>query len=270
MNVSMSDAYNLTWKVALSLRNLAAPSLLRTYQTERQHIAKQLVDFDEKFSKLFGSAKDQEDPALHQLYFQNKGFTSGIALQYPSSPLVDTHIDVAIDPKARDPVTPGKRLLSNKLTRHIDGTIVSLLDEMSSLGRFHIFVFAGNLLPTEKLTHLSAYLASPSSPLSRFSSTSNTLHNPSTNPQTLITLYLIHTSPHMSTPLETLPAPFSQWWYSVFEDVGGKMHGEIGVDVEKGAVLVVRPDGYVGLVTGMEGGVEERVGKYFGGILVEG
>ncbi|KAK3167570.1 hypothetical protein OEA41_010697 [Lepraria neglecta] len=37
MNVRMNDAYDLTWKLALTLRGRAKPSLLQTYQTERQY-----------------------------------------------------------------------------------------------------------------------------------------------------------------------------------------------------------------------------------------
>lgn len=37
----MNDANNLTWKLALPPRGRAKPSLLQTYQTERQYIARQ-------------------------------------------------------------------------------------------------------------------------------------------------------------------------------------------------------------------------------------
>ena len=60
-------------------------------------------------------------------------------------------------------------------------------------------------------------------------------------------LYLIHTSPHLEVPVETLPAPFPHW--------------KLGVHVNVGALVVVRPDGYVGLVTGLEHG--GRLGAYF-------
>jgi hypothetical protein len=42
-----------------------------------------------------------------------------------------------------------------------------------------------------------------------------------------------------------------------------------GVAKEDGAVVVVRPDGYVGLRTGL-GGAEEEVRGYFGGCLRPG
>lgn len=54
LNVSMADAYNLTWKIALVLKGCASNSLLETYALERRQIAEQLVEFDARFSHLFG------------------------------------------------------------------------------------------------------------------------------------------------------------------------------------------------------------------------
>ena len=42
-NTCIQDAFNLAWKISLVHRNLAAPSLLKTYNTERQPIAAALV-----------------------------------------------------------------------------------------------------------------------------------------------------------------------------------------------------------------------------------
>jgi 2,4-dichlorophenol 6-monooxygenase len=43
-NVSVQDAYNIVWKLAYVLKGHAAPSLLTSYDPERQPIAKQTVD----------------------------------------------------------------------------------------------------------------------------------------------------------------------------------------------------------------------------------
>src|SRR5204862_486707 len=53
MNVSMADTWNLGWKLAAVLRGRARPELLHTYSAERQAVAKELIDFDREFSKLF-------------------------------------------------------------------------------------------------------------------------------------------------------------------------------------------------------------------------
>ncbi len=276
MNVSMNDAYNLTWKLALTLRGIASPSLLNTYQTERQHIAKQLVEFDEKYSHLFASQGDLECPEFYEMYVQSKGFVSGCGHQYPASPLTDEHVDVKIIQEAAEPLTPGKRMLPIQLTRHFDGTRVSTLDDMPSNGHFRIVVFVGSRLQSGGLDKLSRYLSSNDSPLNRYSISSNSSttsskscisqehdinYNPASDPDTVIDLFLIHVSPHLKIPIKELPAPFPEWHVTIYEDVDKSAHSELGIDADLGAVVVVRPDGYVGLVTGLDGG--ERVGKYF-------
>lgn len=280
MNVSMNDAYNLTWKIALTLRGLAHPSLLKTYQIERQHVAKQLVEFDEKFSHLFASPENLDGPEFHDMYVQNKGFTSGCGHQYPAGLLTDELVDVKIILQAREPLTPGKRLLPIHLTRHVDGTHVNILGDMPSNGHFHIFVFAGSKLQSSGLDKLSLYLSGNDSPLIRYSPASKSstpsptsnmskahdiTYNPAHDPDTIIDLFLIHTSPHMETPIERLPAPFPEWQATIYEDVNQKAHCELGVDADVGALVVVRPDGYVGLVTVLDG--VRRVKGYFGGFL---
>lgn len=65
MNVSMGDTYNLGWKLGLVCKKLLQPQVLDTYELERRQIARQLIAFDQKFSKLFSGrpAKDASDEA---------------------------------------------------------------------------------------------------------------------------------------------------------------------------------------------------------------
>jgi phenol 2-monooxygenase len=59
----MCSAFNLGWKVASVVKGHADRSILRTYEAERKKIAKDLIDFDHKFSRLFSGrpAKDVMD-----------------------------------------------------------------------------------------------------------------------------------------------------------------------------------------------------------------
>ena len=282
MNVSMNDAYNLTWKLALTLRGIANPSLLKTYQMERQHIARQLVEFDERFSKLFASPQNLEGSDFHDVYVQSKGFVSGCGHRYPAGLLTDEHVDVGIAQDAAEPLTPGKRLLPVQLTRHLDGVFVSSLDDMPSNGHFRIIVFAGSRLQSSGLEKVATYLAGTDSPLNRYRISSESPEssaetsiskakdfnfNLANDGGTVIELFLIHTSSHGKVPIEELPKPFADWQATIYEDVNHKAHSELGVDADVGALAVVRPDGYVGLVTGLDGA--ERIGKYFGEFMVE-
>jgi len=43
MNVSMQDAFNLAWKIAMVERGEAQPTLLNTYQSERTPVAQPIA-----------------------------------------------------------------------------------------------------------------------------------------------------------------------------------------------------------------------------------
>ena len=94
MNVSMNDTWNLGWKLGAVLRGTARPELLHTYSAERQKIAKQLIDFDREFAKMFsahptesgGAGAEGVDPEEFQQYFITQGrFTAGVATKYEPS-----------------------------------------------------------------------------------------------------------------------------------------------------------------------------------------
>src|SRR6185312_1087980 len=61
MNVSMADAWNLGWKLAAVLRGTARAELLHTYSDERQAIARELIDFDREFARMFSAPPKESD-----------------------------------------------------------------------------------------------------------------------------------------------------------------------------------------------------------------
>ena len=269
MNVSMIDAYSLTWKLSLALRGLAKPGFMKSYEVERKHIAKQLIDFDHKFSTLFASPEAQQTSAFHNVYMEGKGFTSGIGHLYPPGVLVNEKVGVDIDQQALEPLTPGKRLYPIALSKNISGNPVNLLDEMPSNGKFHVFVFTGkNGLNSKDLATAANYLAGPGSPLDYMGHASdksnNVLSDLAAEPHRIVDLYLIHTEDHLQVRMNELPAPFPEWQLRIYEDVFGKGHEQLGLK-DQGALVVVRPDGYVGLVASLAEGSD--VSKYFEGFL---
>ncbi|EDN92566.1 hypothetical protein SS1G_08429 [Sclerotinia sclerotiorum 1980 UF-70] len=76
MNVSMHDSFNLSWKLALTIKSLALPSLLKTYTEERKDVAQDLLAFDFEHANAY-SAGDPE--ALAENFAQNVRFISGLA-----------------------------------------------------------------------------------------------------------------------------------------------------------------------------------------------
>jgi phenol 2-monooxygenase len=103
MNVSMQDAFNLGWKLALVVKGVAQPSILSTYQSERRRIAQDLINFDHKFSRLFSGrpAKDVLDESgvsmadFKDAFVKGNMFASGLSVDYGSSMLVAKGGDTA-------------------------------------------------------------------------------------------------------------------------------------------------------------------------------
>jgi len=140
MNVSMQDGWNIAWKLGHVLDGRAPESLLSTYSAERQVIAKNLIDFDKRWSTLMAAKQDElEDPAeLEQFYVKTFEFPAGFMTQYEPSLIIaaDTHQDLA----AGFPI--GKRFKSAPVVRVCDGNPMQLGHHARADGRWRIYVFA--------------------------------------------------------------------------------------------------------------------------------
>jgi phenol 2-monooxygenase len=279
MNIGMQDAYNLTWKLALVLKGHAKQNILETYNLERKHIAEQLIDFDTKFAKMFGAQRDVNAPEFHGLWEESHGFTSGCGHRYPPGLLVDGDVMASVDDKAEAPLTPGKRLVPMQLIRHIDGWIVNILDDMPSNGRFHLVIFAGDLLASQtrerEFTELYQKLSSSSSVLYRYCTLpeweaskewdyEDIMTRSDQNDSKIVDLSVVHTCDHLK--MDLLPR-YTQWKYRFYEDEGGKEHKRRGVRTDGLALELVRPDGVVGMVCG---GDLQRIEQWMDGFMVIG
>ena len=150
MNVSMMDSYNLAWKLVHSIHGLTPSTasgvpdpVLETFELERVDIARQLIDFDTKFSHMFSGKISSEDPSkpglthdeFLRVFSEGSGFTSGCGLQYHPSRIVKPS-ETSSGAAARGPsenlehgyITPGKRLLNVELKRYADGSTRQLHD----------------------------------------------------------------------------------------------------------------------------------------------
>ena len=149
MNVSMMDSYNLSWKLAYHLNGLVTTTshgayssveLLNSYEFERREIARELIEFDTKFSSMFSGSisKDGEGEGLtHEQFVEvfstGNGFTSGCGIEYPKSDLIWKHQRAEDNPiQGTDflggNLRPGRRLLSVRVIRHADGNPRELQD----------------------------------------------------------------------------------------------------------------------------------------------
>lgn len=296
MNVSMQDAYNLGWKLALVTKGIAQPSILKTYQSERRRIAQDLINFDHKFSRLFSGrpAKDVLDESgvsmaeFKDAFVKGNMFASGLSVDYGASMLVAKGGDAAAQGDGTDVssaktqiigkqelatnIKLGMRFPSYKVLNQSDARPWQFQEWLKSDGRFRLILFAGDVLsPTQKsrLDALCAALVSSSFMQSH-------LHKD-------IGLLTLHSAKRTDTELlrdfpEVLH-PFDAklgWDYnSVFVDGESyhEGHGEAykhyGVDREKGCVVITRPDQYVGYIGELDSAGVDGAEAYFKGVFCD-
>ena len=162
---------------------------------------------------------------------------------------------------------------------------------MASDGRFRIVVFGGDIskpmqrgivndlgewISAQLLPHIPTLTLSPASSPHVGSVKFKTEQDPS-----IIDVILVHTAKReeveLLRDLHVAYHPFDAklgWDYnkvfvdgpSYHEGHGGAYEG-YGVDADKGAVVVVRPDGYVGLVTRLNGEGQSQMEKWFNTVL---
>jgi hypothetical protein len=155
MNVSMMDSFNLSWKLAHSLHGLtprpqtqshAHDSILATFASERASVARQLIEFDSKFSSMFSGQIGVPSPEIESLthaeflkvFKDGSGFTSGCGIEYEPGVLVRHAQGPNNNPVRReDPsngtLIPGRRLLNVRVKRFADSNIRDLQDGKSFL-----------------------------------------------------------------------------------------------------------------------------------------
>ncbi|KAF2993749.1 hypothetical protein E8E13_001047 [Curvularia kusanoi] len=273
MNVSMMDSYNLAWKLAQSINGLTpkpssgtADPILETFESERADTARQLIEFDTTFSHVFsgkiGSGDSETSGLTHdeflRVFREGSGFTSGCGLHYQPSILVTTSSKAKPHPPTtEDPLgsilVPGKRLLNVELKRYADATTRQLHDEIPSVGRYRLIVFTSDdLLDKSGASQLS--LSSCGEIVQRF-------------PPGAIDLVVINPLKERFEWTDLPPsikqlAEMRTYELSRNEDA----YQIYGVAKDHGLIAMVRPDGYVGILTALSG--TEEVEQYLRSCLV--
>ncbi len=96
MNTGIQDAYNLAWKLALTVQGVAAPGLLESYDAERRPIGEEVVGRTVRDARA-GIGADENDPATVILR------EAQLLVGYPESPLSAEDVAGAKGPR------PGER-----------------------------------------------------------------------------------------------------------------------------------------------------------------
>ncbi|KAG1737791.1 FAD binding domain-containing protein [Suillus lakei] len=262
MNASMSDSHNLAWKIALVLRGWADMALLSTYESERRKFALDLIAFDKTFSTLFSGKplternNDGVSPEHFLKTFQTD-FTSGIGIHYYPSVAVN-----ARNQELASGLVIGERIPPYKFMRAADAWPFEIQDLLPSDFRFKLLVFVGEFsdpLQQAKVESMVTDMQKPESFLNRYAAPGNSRFD------------IITISKGRKDGFDLLRFPTllrSHWVFIDDTDVTGSFGGEgysyYGVGLE-GALVAVRPDGYVGAIAPLDH--VEELDTYFASFM---
>ena len=277
MNVSMNDTWNLGWKLGAVLSGTAKPELLHTYSAERQKIAKQLIDFDREFSKMFsahptesGDEVEGIDPEEFQEYFIAQGrFTAGTATKYAPSMITAE----AMFEHLAEGFPVGMRFHSAPVVRLVDAKPVHLGHVARADGAWRVYLFADRNDPTggsSRARELCEFLASDASPITRFTPKD-------ADPDSVIDVRAIFQQGHRDLAVDRMPSVLlpkkGKFGLVDYEKMfcpdpkAGDIFELRGVNRETGCMVVVRPDQYVSHVLPLHG--HEALADFFAEILID-
>ncbi|TWF47454.1 FAD-binding monooxygenase [Neorhizobium alkalisoli] len=276
MNVSMQDAFNLGWKLAAVLEGRASPDLLHSYSSERQSIARELIDFDRQWSKMLSTPlkssfnPDGVEPQEVQEYFIRSGrYTAGTATRYAPSTLTGdtTHQDLATG------FLIGTRFHSAPVIRLGDAKPVQLGHAAKADGRWRIYAFAGEGDRGQvggELATLSEFLqASPASPVGKYTPAQSDIDS-------VIDLRAVFQQPYRDLAIETMPAlllpakgrlglrDYEKIFCPDFTN-GNDIFDLRGIDRKCGCMVIVRPDQYVAHILPLD--AYSALADFFGGFF---
>ncbi|KAF7519209.1 hypothetical protein PCG10_010327 [Penicillium crustosum] len=273
-NTSMHDSFNLAWKLNLLVRGLAKPSLLQTYEEERQKIAYDLINFDVEHCKAFAAG----DAELAKNFDDNIRFISGLGAEYGPGMLTQA-------PTTPSRLQPGMLQLPAKVTRYIDANPVDIQLDIPLLGQFKIYIFVPNVSRSQaSLENICQQLQSVLAGVSVTANQSYTKHPRGHSPSdeflqvqrytavsNAFTFAMVTQSAQSEFEIVDLPEILqTSRWTLYVDNIGGpscteKWFGDL--KQEKIGIAVVRPDGYVGAIDTWDaeqvGVIGERLQHYF-------
>lgn len=281
MNFSMQDTFNLGWKMAAVLRGQCAPQLLHSYSVERQVMGKMLIDFDREWAKMISDKPAEDkgdqgdaggvDPKAFQKYFeQHLRFTAGMGTQYRPSVICGeaTHQVLATGFEV------GTRFHSAPVLRVADAKVVQLGHAGKADGRWRLYAFAGRNDHVDIQTGVRAMCRflqdSPDSPVRKYTRQGQ-------DPDAVFDLRVIFQQSHRDLAIESMPAlllpqkgPYGLHDYEkVFcPDLknGPDIFDLRGVNRDKGALVIVRPDQYIAHVLPLD--AHQDLASFFAGFML--
>jgi phenol 2-monooxygenase (NADPH) len=252
MNVSMQDAFNLGWKLAAVLERRSGAELLHTYSAERRAVAQELIDFDRHWAATMSARPTAQGrtatPTLQEQFALQGRYTAGVATKY--APGLLTGQDTWQRLAKGFPI--GSRFHSAPVIRLADARPMHLGHVAEADGRWRLYAFADRLdirEPGSRLRTLCEAFATERSPVHRFTPAG-------ADPDAVLDLRAILQQDHRSLDPTVLPSILlpAKGCYGlhdyekVFTPAAEDLFDMRGIDRDAGALVVVRPDQYVGHV----------------------
>lgn len=299
MNTAFLDAQNLAWKIHAVEGGFADRAILNTYEPERKEVAETLLSFDNRYAKLFSArpppastveaasetanSNSFEESEFVKTFKESCEFTSGYGVAYgPNALNWSTEHPVQsplVHPKGTK-LRTGRLLINADVTRVVDANVVHLEQEIPLNGSFRIFVFAGKpSVTTRALEDFASNLGRRGSFYTAYQrpDIQSVSHHEQDNPHSLFfSICTVFAGARSSIEISRdVPELLGRYRDHVYADdrwdrrvpeAKAAAHAKMGLDEEKGGVVVVRPDGYVGIVVSLvEGsGTVDALNQYFG------
>jgi phenol 2-monooxygenase len=287
MNTSMHDTFNLSWKLNLAIRGLSKPELLSTYQTERQKIAQDLIDFDFEHAAAFANG---DSTALAENFTTNVGFISGFGVKYAPNAL---NME---ETSPRGVLRCGELVAPAKVTRYIDANPVNIELDIPLLGQFRTFFFVSDIhassqflaLVTKHISSVQSVMGRASlkaaksyarMPVSAVETDQFVQPDRYTGASKLFTFATVTSMEKASFEISDLPPLLQKSrWTLYLDDLKDKKSGSsctekwVGsVETNEAVIVNIRPDGYVGAINRFRSDENARacrwLDSYYGAFL---
>ena len=261
MNVSMQDTFNLGWKLAHVFQGRADASILKSYSAERWTEAKRLVDTDHEWARIMSAPPGESmadaggESRIVSQFKANLEFTGGLAVKYDEGPLIGpaTHQALATGEEV------GRRFHSAPVVRLGDAKQMQLGHVADADGRWRIYAFAGK--DHGSLMALADWLEKDAaSPVVKYTKAGEDI-------DAVIDFRAVFQETFDQLDYGAMPAYLKpekgrlglQDHEKVFctDHKGvGDIYDMRGIDRDKGAMIVVRPDQYIAHVLPLDGTAE--------------
>ncbi len=277
----MQDSFNLGWKLAAVLRGRCPSQVLHTYSAERQAVAKELIDFDREFAKLFSDPpKDAADAGNEgvdltefQKHFVKQGrFTAGTETRYRPS-IISAEPTYQYLAKG---LVIATRFHSARVIRLVDAKPVHLGHTVKADGRWRVFAFSGAEDPSaasSDMNSLCDFLAlSQESPVRKYTPNGADIDS-------VIDIRAIFQQGHRELAVEAMPSFLlprkGRYKLRDYEKMfcpdlksGDDIFDMRGIDRDRGCMVIVRPDQYVAHILPL--GAYTELAAFFDGFMKQG